>query len=37
MTRQEALERRDWVIYNLGGEREKATHWTRMPEGPEET
>ena len=23
MTRQEALERRDWVIYNLGGERDK--------------
>lgn len=23
MTRQEALDRRDWVIYNLAGEREK--------------
>ena len=23
MTRQEALERRDWVLYNLGGERDK--------------
>ena len=27
MTRQEALERRDWVLYNLGGERDKDGNW----------